>query len=982
MNIKNNSWLWYKIITLVCLLLVISSCDESIQFSSDNNTSVVRIYIVYIGENNSTARTIIPSREVIAGYQLTFSGPGTHEPVNITEGNSANVALANGSWKITATAYKLGGVIGNENDAIASGSITINRSSMGSSIIAPPIILSHFGSSGIGTLDYTITVGSGVSGYMRMFEIDGTPVSSFGNNGELLFSSSISNKFNLPAGRYISEVRVEDSEGKAAFYREVVEIWKETTTVFIFEPSVFFDTSMRSYNYGDFNIITNNHSMIIYTDDVLNITGNGSYHIKMKEGITETNSNRIVVASGVEANITLSDVKINVTDIRVNYNNVNAFDMLGAIVNLTLIGENVFVSGHGVAGIHVHGSSTLIISAVSTGFLHVTGGNSSIAGSSGAGIGAGRSGFAKSSCGTIIINGGTITANGGSGSAGIGGEPGGASGTISITGGTVTATGGKSGAGIGGGNGGEGGTISITGGTVTATSGDGAGIGGGGGGEGGTISITGGTVTTATSGGGAGIGGGSSGAGGTMSITGGIVTATSRYGTGIGGGRNGESGVITAIGGNAIIFASSIQPDLPTGENLGTAFVCNGYYGVMYGNSLSVTQDVTVPSDRILGLANGQTLTVQSGYTLTNNGIIIVSDGGNVSGVITGNQPIASSLTISGGSAYTYPGGLLTITGDGSYTIGMRNGVTSTTVERIVVASRVKANIIVSNVDIQHGRDCAFDMTGADVNLTLVGDNVFISGRGAGLQVPVGSSLIITEASTGSLTATGRPGSTGIGSYEGSIGGNITISGGTITATGGQGGSDGDNGIGGTGSTIRITGGTVNATGASGIGGSNSTISIIGGTVTTGSIIYGNGANINIAGGIVTARLIHGSINITGGIVIVDSTRNDGIYGDIKNISGNAVIFARLIEPPLPTGANLGNAIIFTDNNGIMYGNVILQQNVTFASNRILNIPNGQSLTIPSGRILTNNGRINNNGTIYRYGVIDGSGSIVGNQPQ
>jgi len=72
---------------------------------------------------------------------------------------------------------------------------------------------------------------------------------------------------------------------------------------------------------------------------------------------------------------------------------------------------------------------------------------------------------------------------------------------------------------------------------------------------------------------------------------------------------------------------------------------------------------------------------------------------------------------------------------------------------------------------------------------------------------------------------------------------------------------------------------------------------------------------------------------------------------------------------------------VFIFNIETMYGNVILQQNVTYASNRFLNISNEQSLTIPNGITLTNNVRINYSGTIYRYGFIDGSGSMVGNQP-
>ena len=72
---------------------------------------------------------------------------------------------------------------------------------------------------------------------------------------------------------------------------------------------------------------------------------------------------------------------------------------------------------------------------------------------------------------------------------------------------------------------------------------------------------------------------------------------------------------------------------------------------------------------------------------------------------------------------------------------------------------------------------------------------------------------------------------------------------------------------------------------------------------------------------------------------------------------------------------------LFNGNTGIMYGNVILQQNVTFATGRILPVSAGQSLTIPNGITLINYGTINNSVTIYRFGVIAGTGSITGNQP-
>jgi len=934
--------IYFNILFVMLIGITFITCADNLNLSIIDNEDVNKngIVRIYIGENTTSARTVYPASDSIAGYQLIFSGSEVKVPVNITEGNSVDVFLANGTWIITATAYKLGGTIGNIDDAIASGSIIIRLSNGVVSGTVPPIILSQSGSSGDGILNYNITFDSNISGIIKLWHIDGDIVNSFGNNGELSLNNSVDVDFNLVAGRYIAEIKLVNEEGNIAFYREVIEIWKDTKTILIFTPTVFYDPSMTPQNYGDFNVISNNHSMIFYTEGVLNITDNGSYIISMKEGITTTFTDRIKVATGVEAEITLSNVNI---DIQKH----SPFAITDANVSLTLIGENNLLISGGTAGfgagIEVPSGSTLSITKESSGSLTARGGYGR-----GAGIGSAALNWYDD-----------------------GGAFGGNSGIINITGGTVIAYGGgEGGAGIGGAFGGNGGIINITGGTVIARGGrdGGAGIGGGRGGDGGVINITGGTISVTIhdyflrNNTGAGIGGGSGGAGGTIKITGGTITASSDLGAGIGGGKDGASGTITEISGNAVIFASSfssfaIQPDLSSGTEFGNAIVFNGIDGNMYG-SVSLDRNITIPSDRILSIANGQTLVVQNGYTLTNNGAIIIENGGSYAGLITGNQPVVPSFIISGNSAYTYQGGILNIRGNGTYNIGMRNGVSSTSAERIVVSSGVIANITLSNVNIDFSsmnetnwwdliQVCAFDMTGATVNLTLVGDNVLRSGFSkAGIRVPDGATLIITEASTGSLTTSSGDyhdyqleyglvpygGGAGIGGTEYESGGNITIKGGIIFATGSNGGAGIGGASRGAGGTISITGGTVTAKGHNG-----------------------------------------GAADIGGGY--------RGAGGMITEISGNAVIFASSIQPDLPTGSNMGPAIVFIGNNGVMYGNVTLQQNVTFTSGRILNISSGQILTIPSGRTLTNNGTINNSGMIYRYGVIDGSGSVVGNQP-
>jgi hypothetical protein len=312
-------------------------------------------------------------------------------------------------------------------------------------------------------------------------------------------------------------------------------------------------------------------------------------------------------------------------------------------------------------------------------------------------------------------------------------------------------------------------------------------------------------------------------------------------------------------------------------------------------------------------------------------------------------------------SGISYVSPILTINGNGTYTISMKDGLTSTNTDRIVVASGVNADITLFGVDIDLNDACAFSTSGATVNLTLVGDNVLSSGENnAGLHVPNGSTLVITAESNGTFTVSGGQYAAGIGGSYGEDSGNISIKGGTIIANAGYDGAG-------------IGGGTTGYSGA---------ICITGGTVTATGGIFGAGIGGGSAGGSY-------SINITGGIVTATSSPANGIGGgyladfaDTIVVNNNAVVFASTIQPTLIEGENVNNSIIFIDNDGTLYGDVVLGMDVTFADELILTIENGKSLTIPNSITLTNNGTINNNGTIIRNGLIAGSGTINGKQPE
>ena len=209
-----------------------------------------------------------------------------------------------------------------------------------------------------------------------------------------------------------------------------------------------------------------------YASNVVTITTNGEYEIT---GTTTTK--RVVIATGVTADITLNGVNIIL-------NNLVPLELVGtASVNLTLedgttnvLKNTQTTSLIGMkAGIGVPPNANLTIGG--TGTLEVKGGG----GSAGIGGGCVVNGVSpNNAAGTIIINSGTITARGGGNGAGIGGGFYGGSGTITINGGTVTANGGSletgvanglPSAGIGAGaNATTSGTIRITGGQITARS--------------------------------------------------------------------------------------------------------------------------------------------------------------------------------------------------------------------------------------------------------------------------------------------------------------------------------------------------------------------------------------------------------------------------------------------------------------------------------------------------------------------------------
>ncbi len=320
----------------------------------------------------------------------------------------------------------------------------------------------------------------------------------------------------------------------------------------------------RVRKYPDFNItgsadIYEDEDYTYDNDGVLTILKSGIYTVTMADGLTSTDTDRIVVNADGDVTLTISDIDVtSSTESPISADSGNLTLVLKGSSTLTATGENY-------AGLSKKTSITLKITSVD--------GDGSTNGS--------------------------LTATGGNQAAGIGGDRVNSGSNITIAGGTVTAASGQYGAGIGGGRYTNTKNITISGGIVTASSSYGSGIGSGqasdGSSTGSNISISGGTVTSLSSRG-AGIGGGYSSTGSSIgrniTISGGIVTASSSTGAGIGSGAN-YSGSTTASS-----TASGITIS-------GGTITASGYYSIGCGSSLNGSSEAAVIDGGSVKAVNG-----------------------------------------------------------------------------------------------------------------------------------------------------------------------------------------------------------------------------------------------------------------------------------------------------------------------------------------------------------------------------------------
>ena len=307
-------------------------------------------------------------------------------------------------------------------------------------------------------------------------------------------------------------------------------------------------------------------------------------------------------------------------------------DGYGAAIGVGLEGNANITINDG--NVHANGRTCIGVGGTNTGITKITinGGNITASGDVTDGVGIGSSySSGETSQTEIEINGGTIEAASNFGIP-IGADE---NTSIIINDGTISAKTFGGGAAIGGKEGCKNISIKITGGTIAATSQDhdatgagsstgcGAAIGAGINGQVEDITIIGGNIQAMvigrqvnTLGAAIGCGTGNSSVS-QLSITGGTILAKSDS-VSYSDIDTGSSGSFDTANGNAVIFADDIQE--PTNKQ-GIYFIGDGT-GVIVGTSVIPTDDFTIPEGKTLIVGENQTLIIQKGVMLTNNGTL------------------------------------------------------------------------------------------------------------------------------------------------------------------------------------------------------------------------------------------------------------------------------------------------------------------------------------------------------------------------
>lgn len=120
-----------------------------------------------------------------------------------------------------------------------------------------------------------------------------------------------------------------------------------------------------------------------------------------------------------------------------------------------------------------------------------------------------------------------------------------------------------------------------------------------------------------------------------------------------------------------------------------------------------------------------------------------------------------------------------------------------------------------------------------------------------------------------------------------------------------------------------------------------------------------------------------GSSQATGATTSLTIT--DHAIVDARNGGISALKISETLPTPTPTGDNR-SGIVFDGNTGTVYGKVELQEDLEIGEGESLTIPDGASLTIGNDATLTNEGTVTttDGGTLTNEGTINNSGTLTG----
>ena len=232
----------------------------------------------------------------------------------------------------------------------------------------------------------------------------------------------------------------------------------------------------------------------------------------------------------------------------------------------------------------------------------------------------------------------------------------------------------------------------------------------------------------------------------------------------------------------------------------------------------------------------------------------------------------------------------------------------------------------------------------AELTITLAGTNT-IEDVSTGIFVLAHSSYTgdasLTITGSGSLTASGNINGINVQSNSGDA--TLTIQSADVTLT-----SNSGNGV-------TVQAGSTNSSGEH--------------TIT-----------LSVEGGSLTAS---GSTGIS-----FDSASSYTVSATNLTVSNNAIVRANYVgsnisnvDLQIGKGNNSSGGIVFDGNQGTVYGSVELQDNLTIDDGENLTIGEDASLTIPDDKTLTNKGEVTttDGGTLTNNGTIDNSGTLPSN---